>query len=1474
MDNPPPGPSNLAFLAGGGEMGARMRALDWSKTPLGPPDRWPQSLRSTLSMLLPSKAQIILFWGPEFISLYNDAYRPVFGAKHPHFLGRPGREAWSEIWDSMLHELLDGVVRTGEAFWAKDLLFEVERYGFLEETYFDVSYDPVRVESGFVGGVFCIVTETTERVVGERRMALLKDLAAHNATARTARDACVLATETLAAKPQDVTFALAYLDGQLQSCTPGADEQLASGKPELVKSLPLFSSGAERPACQLVVGLNPRRPFDEHYRAFLDLVADQVGTALTNARAYEEERKRAEALAEIDRAKTAFFSNVSHEFRTPLTLLLGPVQDALDTRERRLDGDALATVHRNALRLLKLVNTLLDFARIEAGRLEASYEATDLAAFTTDLAGAFRSAVESAGLCFDVDCQPLDEPVHVDRSMWEKVVFNLLSNALKFTVDGRIRLSLARDGDHVRLLVSDTGIGIADDQLPHVFERFHRVRNARARTHEGTGIGLALVQELVRLHHGTIGIETAVGRGTTFTVTLPLRGRQPADGSAGMPRSQASTSVTADAYVNEALGWVERGDGGRLDPEPSQSGRARILLADDNADMRDYVARLLGERWRVDAVADGATALAAARAERPDLVLADVMMPELDGFELLAALRAEPETRDTPVVLLSARAGEEATLKGIAAGADDYLVKPFTARDLLARVDAQLRRAEAREAVRDRMAQIESLLNNAPLGVYLVDSDFRIVHVNPVAAPVFGDLPDLVGRDFDEVIHRLWTKDYADEIVRMFRQALETGDAYVTPERAEYRIDRGVIEYYEWRVVRIQLPDGRFGIVCYFRDVSAQVRARNTIAESEQRFRAFVTATSDIVYRMNADWTEMRQLDGRSFIADTVDPSQSWIENYIHPDDRETVLAAVGKAIDAKSTFELEHRVIRVDGTVGWIFSRAVPILHADGRIKEWVGTARDVTARKRGEQIIASVTAASEQQRRLYETILSTTPDLVYVFDLNHRFTYANEALLATWGKGLDEAIGRNCLELGYEPWHAEMHDREIDQVIATGQPIRGEVPFTGTQGRRMYDYIFVPVFGADGEVEAIAGAARDVTERKRSEDALRDSEQRLFQANRVKDEFLATLSHELRTPLNAVLGWAHMLRTGRLRPNVQERALQSLERNAKAQAQLVDDLLDVSRIMSGKLAMKSDAVDLTTVIAEAIDAVRPAMTAKGIRLGVDVDAGAEIVVNGDADRLQQVVWNLLSNAVKFTPARGTIDVELRSDGEHVEIVVRDSGEGIDPAFLPHVFERFRQADSGPARKHGGLGLGLAIVRHLTEAHGGTVSAHSQGPKKGATFIVRLPVEAASDGRRRSVEPEIGQRTGPSIDGVRVLIVDDEPDALELARVVLESSGADVTAVGSAEEVLNAMRQQTFDALVADIGMPGQDGYSLIRAIRGLPAEQGRSIRAIALTAYTTLRERQEALAAGFDVHLGKPVGPDQLVAAVAAAVRAESSH
>jgi PAS domain S-box-containing protein len=799
------------LFAGGGEMGALMRAHDWTTSPLGPPEGWPASLRSAVSICLGSAFPIALYWGPELALLYNDAWSPIPGGKHPWALGRPGREVWPEIWDT-IGPLFAHVMSTGEATRSKDQLLAMRRHGYTEECYFDYTFSPIRGDAGQVEGIFNAVLETTERVIGERRLRTVRELAARVAEARTPDAAYTLASQTLAGDPGDLPFALLYRvvegDGALQlvgtaglapgtpaspTCVPlapsdgGADaeaprwplaEVARTGRvahvselearfgalpggpwPESPRDalvLPITRPGREHPFGAMVVGLSPRRALDDAYRGFLDLLAGHIGQAITNAEAYEAERVRAEALAELDRAKTTFFSNVSHEFRTPLTLMLGPAEDALADPETRPENRArLLLVHRNALRLLRLVNSLLDFARIEAGRIEAVYEPTDVAVLTAELASAFRSACARAGLALTVDAPPLPvgmPAVYVDHEMWEKVVLNLLSNAFKHTFAGGIsvRVRAVDAGDGVEVTVADTGVGIAPEELPRIFDRFHRVANARSRTHEGTGIGLALVQELVHRHGGSIAVASTPGEGTTFTVRLRAGAAHlPAErlATAGAVRASASTAIGAMPYAEEAVRWLPGTTGehpiivpsGRppapaAPPAPVDAGAravvpdARVLLADDNADMREYVTRLLTARgWEVEGVPDGRAALDAARARRPDLVLSDVMMPRLDGFGLLRELRADEALRDLPVILLSARAGEEARVEGAQAGADDYLVKPFAAQELVARVGAHLSlarlRRETETTLRESEARFRNMADHAPVMLWVTEAD-------------------------------------------------------------------------------------------------------------------------------------------------------------------------------------------------------------------------------------------------------------------------------------------------------------------------------------------------------------------------------------------------------------------------------------------------------------------------------------------------------------------------------------------------------------------------------------------------------------------------------------------------------------------------------------------------------------------------------------------------------------------------------
>ncbi|HVW10465.1 MAG TPA: ATP-binding protein, partial [Bryobacteraceae bacterium] len=743
-------PARTASAPPRSEMEILIAALDWASTPIGSPDRWSPALRTTVRILLANRFPMLLWWGPEYISIYNDAYIPILGQKHPWGLGRSVRECWSEIW-SVLRPLIDTPFHGGPPTWSEDIELHINRSGFMEETHFTVAYSPVPDETAErgIGGVLATVHEITGKIVGQRRAIALRELASA-VEARTPEEACRSAAEKLTAHPKDIPFALIYLchdDGTAtlaasagmenaaefaslsleisrQPCLWPLGQAFETGQIQFAEVPGRFANALDRPwpeapreaavipirshhahqiAGFVVAGLSPRLRLDDSYTDFLKLVTSQIATAISTAVAWEEERRRAEALAEVDRAKTAFFSNVSHEFRTPLTLMLGPLEEMVrDGGLAAADHERATIAHRNSLRLLKLVNSLLDFSRMEAGRAKAGYSPVDLSSLTRDLASNFRSALEAGGLSLIVECEPLPEEFYVDAEMWEKIVLNLLSNAFKFTLHGSVKVSLGMEDSHAVLRVSDTGIGIPAPQLSHIFERFHRVEGARGRSHEGTGIGLALVQELVKMHGGTVAVESEEGRGSTFTVRIPAgQAHLPSDHVQAADRQLALPRT--GAYLEEAMRWlsVTADRAGTAGNEPLEdaaaAARPHILLADDNADMRDYVTRLLREKMRVAAFGNGRDALAAALADPPDLILSDVMMPRLDGFGLLRELRADARTRSIPVILLSARAGEESRIEGVSAGADDYLVKPFSAAELLARVTTHLELSRVRQ---------------------------------------------------------------------------------------------------------------------------------------------------------------------------------------------------------------------------------------------------------------------------------------------------------------------------------------------------------------------------------------------------------------------------------------------------------------------------------------------------------------------------------------------------------------------------------------------------------------------------------------------------------------------------------------------------------------------------------------------------------------------------------------------------------
>ena len=874
------------------DMASLVNAFDWGTTPLGPATQWPESLKMVVRILLTSRFAMWMGWGPELTFIYNDAYaRMTLGKKHPWALGRPASEVWSEIWAD-IGPRVQRVFETQEASWDEELLLFLERNEYTEETYHTFSYSPLTRPDGEVAGLLCVVIEETARVIGERQVMSLRTLASILGETITGQ-LSLLIKRGLEADERDLPFTLTYLldeSGErlrLVCCTgieaghPAAPQVIAldeepavwpvkevlekksaitieglseafadlpvsvwGAAPTKARLVPITRQGLEKPAGILIAALNPYRQFDAGYAGFLDLVAGQIAASFASSRAFEEERERAAALARLDRAKTTFFSNVSHELRTPLTLMLGPLEDALQSGTVPTAA-SVELLHRNAMRLLKLVNGLLDFSRFEAGRLRATYQATDLSLLTMELASVFRAAVERAGLKLTVDCPPLPELVYVDPEKWERVILNLLSNALKSTFDGEIRVRLRASGAGAELSVTDTGTGISAEDLPHIFDRFSRIENARRRSHEGSGIGLALARELAEMHGGSIGVESALGKGTTFTVFVPF-GQAHLKHDSILTGSENTFAVAESAieYVQEALSWLPKqhsgsgthahADGHGANPDDAVAAlKPRILLADDNSDMREYVGGLLSRHFQVVTAENGKVALEQAIHCRPDLVLTDVMMPEMDGFALLSALRQHPATRTLPVIMLSARAGEEAVVEGLKASPDDYLTKPFTARELIARVETHLKLASLRreafeqeveltKAARKAQQLALDVLEHTPEAFFLFDATFHITYMNPAAH----EMTRLGGEE--QVGKRLW-----ELYPQVVGSLLETNYRRAMEERVPVEFEYYFEPWERWYRHRA-FPQPGEGLAVYVQDSTDNRKAEQVLRRSEQ----------------------------------------------------------------------------------------------------------------------------------------------------------------------------------------------------------------------------------------------------------------------------------------------------------------------------------------------------------------------------------------------------------------------------------------------------------------------------------------------------------------------------------------------------------------------------------------------------------------------------------------------------------------
>jgi PAS domain S-box-containing protein len=1359
---------------------------------MGPIAAWPQSLKTAVRILITSRYAMWLGWGPELIFFYNDAYAQMtLGKKHPWALGKPAKEVWAEIWTD-LDPRIRRVTDTGEATWDEGLLLFLERSGFPEETYHTFSYSPLTDDDGRINGLFCVVMEETERVIGERQLGLLRHLAAGLSAKITEEEVCNAIPKSLETDLKDLPVTLGYVfdKGETRArlvCSSGIvpgdpaappiieigeiggqDEVWPVGEvlskrssvrvenlverfgplpggawdksPTRALLVPISGQGQDAPAGVFITALNPYRQLDAGYEGFIDLVAGQIAAGIANARAYEGERQRAEALAAIDRAKTTFFSNVSHEFRTPLTLMLGPTEDALAQPEKVLRGAELETVHRNELRLLKLVNTLLDFSRLEAGRITASYQPTDLCAYTLDLASIFRSAIERAGLKYVVDCHPLPEAVYVDHEMWEKIVLNLISNALKSTFEGSIFIGLNHKAGHVELTVGDTGTGIPEQELRHIFERFRRVENARRRTHEGSGIGLALVHELLVMHGGMIGVQSEVGKGTTFTVSLPY-------GKKHLPKDRirgAEENIFAGterrAFVQEALSWlptdIEDEAVSQADLDAADAlgatltaldGKPRVLLVDDNRDMREYVHRLLRPRFAVTTAENGREALLKATSQIPDLVLSDVMMPEMDGLQLLAALRENPATSSVPVVLLSARAGEESLIEGMLSGADDYVVKPFTARELLARVEAHIKIAsfrrealETEKRLQDELRKSEreqlrllAVMNQSTDFIGLADMEGHVLYVNESAR-------SLVGLDEAKDATRLNMKDFffpedAAALATTIIPAVMLDGRWQGEVRFRH-FQSGEIIPVDYHVFPVTDPQSGevMGLGTVTRDVRERKKTEAALRASESRYRLLAELSPQALWTADREgkirYANQRFLEYAGQKTLPTDPQE--YSRLLFGEDRDRVLEAWAHSLKTGEDFATDVRLVRAsDGTARWWHLRALPLRDEAGAIGRWLGVGNDVHETRMAEQAVRTEQARLVEMFRQAPAFMAVLRGPEHVFERTNRqyqeLIGDRDVLGKPLREGLPEAEEQGLITI-------------LDRVFQTGEPFVANglsIRVARTPGRpledRFLDFVYQPMRESDDKISGILVLGVDVTERRRVESALLQSE-KLAAVGRLS----ASIAHEINNPLEAVTNLLYLID--------QDDELGEQTRSFTHLAQ--QELARVSQIATQTLRFYRQPTARTSVrVSELLDSVLKLYQGRLTSAGVEVVRdyrGASPVLCFEGE-LRQVFTNLVGNALDASRDGGKITLRER-DATHwrigkkgVRITIADRGHGMSRETLARIFEPFFSTKGIT-----GTGLGLWVSMGIIQKHQGRIKVKSSTSSQhhGTVFSMFIP--------------------------------------------------------------------------------------------------------------------------------------------------------
>ncbi len=1439
-------------------MGALMRSTDWSQTPIGPVCTWVASLRTSLSICLSSRFPMILFWGPNFVQFYNDAYRPIQGShKHPYALGKKADSMRPELWEK-IGPILRNVFETGVATWLEDQVYPLERNGYLEEAYFTLSQSPIRDEEGNIQGIFCAVTETTKQILSDRRLRTLRDIASQASQVRSWADAYEVISNGTKQKNHGIRFSLHY-----QWDTPKKKAQLMNktglGPEAKVFSLEILLEEetdnplihALREVCQtreavlledhedqwnlpvtewgkkirqaivlplqtseplhldgfLIIGINPHRILDRAYREFLNSLTGLVTTALHNAHNIEKERKQNQTLAELDKAKTIFFNNVSHEFRTPITLILGQTEDLLQQgifeaspKDRQ---QVLSMLHRNALRLMKLVNSLLDISRIEAGRMEPYYEAVDLAALTTDLVSVFRSSVEKAGLFLKVTCEPPHAPGYIDKDMWEKMVLNLLSNAFKFTLSGGISVHLHALENSTELEVLDTGIGIPIDELPHLFTRFHRVPNAKGRTQEGSGIGLALVKELVTLHGGTIEVKSRENEGSIFKITLP----KPANSFLEeeiLQQARRSTAIGAIAFQEEAMQWaVEEAKTVEhwLDAKasyPSNSDRsdalhkvlspstARILLIDDNADMRDYIKRLLETYWQVEVANDGYSALASIEQQLPDLILSDIMMPGLDGFELVKNLRNNPVTQTIPIILLSARAGEESVYEGLDKGADDYLIKPFTARELLSRVNAHLKMENHRKQAQALLSsahleaeyqrsRLYTLLMDAPALICILKGPELIYEFANRAYQKTVGQRELLHRSIREVLPELEELG----LIHLMENVYQTGQAFTTEE---FRISFSEEQNNFYAFTFQPMYDAREkieGLMIFAFDVSIQINARR----EAEKISSYLEKQKHVL-ELVAQGAALEKI----------------LETLAHILEEQSPGGLASILLLEKDGLHLRHGVAP---NLPENYYRAIDGLPI-GNLSGSCGMAAYT-----GKAVIVSDIATDPLWTNLRELAL----------------TYG---LKACWSIPILSSHGK--LLGTFAMYYRESRMLGIEELKHMG---------------------------------ILTHTAAIAIERKQAQEVLHETEAQLFHSQKMDaiGQMAGGIAHEFNNLLTAINGYTGLLSNQPLPWMTQRSYLEEVRKAGDRAASLTRQLLAFGRkqLLSPKILNLNDILYgmrkmLSQVIGETID----------LQLNPQSTLGR---VKADPGQIEQVILTLALNARDAMPYGGklileTSNLELHENsslpspsipfGNYVLLRVSDTGIGMDEKTKTRIFEPFFTTKEVGK----GTGLGLSMVDGIIKQSEGYIEVQST-PGYGTIFEIYFPFIILPS------IPEIEKEAMPSLPVTKgqgtILVVEDEKAVRRLIYHMLKLQGYSVLEAASAQEAIllhERLGEESIQLLLTDVVMSNMGGRQLVEYLQPLRP----NMKVLYMSGYTEDSAIHDSLKQKNVNFIGKPFSPETL--------------